>query len=290
MHRGIDPAAMARLGQRSETLGFGRMWIPELLGFDALIGSHAVIQVTSTLEVAPIVSLQARSDLSTAAGLATLAATAPGRVLAGVGVTNRAAAAWHDRAWEPPAVRLERAIRTLRQLWRGERIDEQRRVRLLAPPVEAVPLYVAALGPKALDAASRFADGLLVNMVPPATAANLAGRFRDGDGNRPVNAIIRVAQDLDGGQRKSRDEFEAELQSYVRAPGYSSVLTDIDPGEQVLEWGRDRIYAPSPKAGQRLVELFEEQRIDPVILPMVSRTDPDPEATVGHVLAGIVAP
>jgi coenzyme F420-dependent glucose-6-phosphate dehydrogenase len=147
-HGGHGPAALPWLGAvaaRAE---------------GAYIGTSVL---TPTLRYQPAIIAQA---------FATLGCLAPGRVFLGVGtgeamnetpVTGDAFPAIKERRR-----RLSEAIRLIRALWEGERVDFEgdfyrtEKATIYDRPDQPVPIYVAASGPLAAKLAGRAGDGLIV--------------------------------------------------------------------------------------------------------------------------------
>ncbi|MDA4130053.1 MAG: TIGR03557 family F420-dependent LLM class oxidoreductase [Thaumarchaeota archaeon] len=68
--------------------------------------------------------------------------------------------------------RLEEAIQVIRKLWTGDWVNfkgsyyKLRKAKLYTPPKSKIPIFVAASGPKAAEAAGRLGDGLLTITNP----------------------------------------------------------------------------------------------------------------------------
>jgi coenzyme F420-dependent glucose-6-phosphate dehydrogenase len=135
------------------------------LGAATVATEHAVLGtsvLTPTLRYHPSVIAQA---------FATLGVLAPGRVFLGVGtgeamnetpVTGDAFPGRKERR-----LRLSEAIRLIRELWTGERVDFEgeyyrtSKATIYDRPQEPVPIYVAASGPLAAKLAGRLGDGFI---------------------------------------------------------------------------------------------------------------------------------
>ena len=101
----------------------------------------------------------------------TLASLAPGRIFLGVGsgeALNEQAAIGSWAKWPERSERLIEATAIIRQLWTGQQISHQGayykvNARLYDPPAQTIPLLMAANGPKAMERAGRYADGLVTD-------------------------------------------------------------------------------------------------------------------------------
>jgi coenzyme F420-dependent glucose-6-phosphate dehydrogenase len=146
-HGGHSPSALTWLG--AATVATDR----------AVLGTSVL---TPTLRYHPSVIAQA---------VATLGVLAPGRVFLGVGtgeamnetpVTGDAFPGRKERR-----MRLSEALRLIRELWTGERVDFEgeyyrtSQATIYDKPEQPVPIYVAASGPLAAKLAGRVGDGFI---------------------------------------------------------------------------------------------------------------------------------
>lgn len=101
----------------------------------------------------------------------TLGSLAPGRIFLGVGsgeALNEQAAIGSWPKWPERSERLIEATAIIRQLWTGQQIAHEGtyyrvNARLYDPPAKAIPLLMAANGPKAMRRAGQYADGLVTD-------------------------------------------------------------------------------------------------------------------------------
>jgi len=194
LHHGIESgaelAAYARLAERGR---FESLWVTERYCHEetvALLGYLAATTDRVKLGVG-VVNPYTRHPVLLAMAAATLDRVSSGRLLLGLGRSERDVI--QDRLgvpYERPRRRLADTVSVVRRLLAGERLDEPgaRGVRLALAPVQAsVPIYLAAIGPRALRLAGRIADGVLLNAYAPvgyvrwavaevAAAARAAGR------------------------------------------------------------------------------------------------------------------
>ena len=101
---------------------------------------------------------------------ATLDDLSGGRFTLGLGTsTPTLAEQFHDVAFHRPATRLAHTLGQVRTLLHGERITptgDGRGLRLGVPARPDLPIWVAALGPRAIATGSRAADGWYPALVP----------------------------------------------------------------------------------------------------------------------------
>ena len=166
-HGGHGPSALAWLG--AATVATER----------ATLGTSVL---TPTLRYHPSMIAQA---------FATLGLMAPGRVFLGVGTgeamneTPATGDAFPGR--KERRMRLAEAIRLIRELWTGERVDFEgewyrtSKATIYDKPDEPVPIYVAASGPLAAKLAGRVGDGFICTSgKDPELYETLLGKVAEG--------------------------------------------------------------------------------------------------------------
>jgi coenzyme F420-dependent glucose-6-phosphate dehydrogenase len=161
----------------------------------ALLGTSVL---TPTLRYHPSVIAQA---------FATLGVLAPGRVFLGVGTgeamneTPATGEAFPGR--KERRLRLSEAIRLIRELWAGERVDFEgewyrtSKATIYDRPGEPVPIYVAASGPLAAKLAGRVGDGFICTSgKDPALYEELLEKVAEGAeaAGRDPEAIRRMIE------------------------------------------------------------------------------------------------
>jgi len=123
--------------------------------------------------------------------------------------------------WPPAPVRLamlEEAVEVMRKLWSGDEISHAGEhytvedARIYSCPKEPPPVYVSAFGPKALEDAARFGDGL-VTTSPDADAVK---GYRDAGGKGPAIAGGKACWAAD---EQSARETVARLWPNTGLPG-----------------------------------------------------------------------
>ena len=152
--------------QRAEHIGFESVWVidSQLLCRDVFVTMAACLAQTSRIILATGVTNATTRHVSvTASALATLAEIYPGRVIAGVGAGFSSLSTIGRR----PAKRaeLEAFTTTLRALLKGEGArfgnDVSGSLGWLTAGT-AVPVVIAASGPKTTEMAGRSADGVIL--------------------------------------------------------------------------------------------------------------------------------
>ncbi|MEZ4530385.1 MAG: LLM class flavin-dependent oxidoreductase [Thermomicrobiales bacterium] len=175
--RGGAANATLQLAQEADAAGFDAIWVTEDPdGWDAFALLGAISQRTERIALGTgVTNPYLRHPNLIAASVATLDRLAPGRAFLGLG---RGQPEWYEHALGMerghPVARLEETMRLLRQWWSAgsASIDGEFRVRewkRVVGPTQMPPIYLAAVGPKALEVAGRHADGVLFSLMSTPT-------------------------------------------------------------------------------------------------------------------------
>ena len=181
MWRGTpDPVATARgtlaLAAAADAGGIDAIWASEDPdGWDAFALLGAIAAVTGRARLGTgVVNPTARHPNQIAAGLATLDRLSGGRAVLGIG---RGQPEWYERGLGVDAARpLHRVSETVALLRQWEKDGRASSAdgdffrirdwqRSLGPVQRHVPVYLAAVGPKALALAGRETDGVIYNSL-----------------------------------------------------------------------------------------------------------------------------
>jgi 5,10-methylenetetrahydromethanopterin reductase len=183
-HRTYPAPFVIEFADTLDDLGVSDLWIIEDCFYTAGISLAATAlarteNLTVGLGILPSV---ARNPAVTAMELATLAALAPGRLIAGIGHGVQDWMAQMGAKAPSPVTALEEVIVVVKRLLNGEEVtfDGQHayldRVKLDAPPSIVPPVIAGVGGPVSLKLAGRVADGLVLaeGTGPTALRASLA--------------------------------------------------------------------------------------------------------------------
>jgi probable F420-dependent oxidoreductase len=178
-----------RVAERVEGLGYESVWIADTgAGPDAFVVGAAVATCTSRLRIGTaVVPVYTRAPSVMAAGAGSLAQLAPGRVVLGIGASSETIVdAWGGLRFERPLQRIRETVAILRRMLSGERVTFEGRTirtrgfRLVSPPPEPVPIYLAALMPPMLELAGEIADGVILNFMPVEAVPRMLEHVRRG--------------------------------------------------------------------------------------------------------------
>ncbi len=199
----------------ADRLGVHSAWVPEAWGYDAFTPLAYLAARTSRLHLGTgIAQLGARTPAMLAMSAMSMEALSGGRFLLGLGVSGpQVMEGWHGVRWSAPVQTTRETIEIVRTVARGDRLDHPGRIyplplpgrggralRSMAPPV-AVPIYLAALGPRNLELTGELADGWIANaFIPEAADVFLehlvAGARRSGRSVADLDLLIPVGVEL----------------------------------------------------------------------------------------------
>jgi alkanesulfonate monooxygenase SsuD/methylene tetrahydromethanopterin reductase-like flavin-dependent oxidoreductase (luciferase family) len=135
----------------------------------------------------------------------------------------------HGIAYPPPAARLRRlesTIEAMRRLWAGETVTSPplglREARLAPPPIQrpGPPVWVAAMGPRALALAARCANGWEASFLAPRAFAAAAARLDTAlaaVGRAP--GAVRRSLEVDVALGDSRDDTARAAEAFCARRG-----------------------------------------------------------------------
>lgn len=178
VYHGIQSGAqLARYGQIAEANGFDSLWVTERYFHEetfALLGYLAAVTQQVRLGIG-VTNAYTRHPALLAMAAATLDRMSGGRLVLGLGASERQVI--EGRMGIPygdPRATLREAVALLRDLFAGRRVTRSAgRFRLddvglaILPAQERLPIYLAAIGPRALRLAGAIADGVLLNAYVP---------------------------------------------------------------------------------------------------------------------------
>jgi probable F420-dependent oxidoreductase len=184
---GLSAPDYLRLARAAEDHGYDSVWVGEVAGPEVFSMLGLIAGATSRIRLGSgIAGIHPRSAALAAMGFATLASAAPGRVIAGLGVSSPMIVRdWHGRDYAPPLAAVEGYVTVLRQAWAGERVlaDHPRvhgfRAGLLPP--RPPPIVLAAMNPGMLRLAGRIAEGVFITWCPPDEVPARLALVREGE-------------------------------------------------------------------------------------------------------------
>jgi alkanesulfonate monooxygenase SsuD/methylene tetrahydromethanopterin reductase-like flavin-dependent oxidoreductase (luciferase family) len=233
------PAAdVVELVEMAEAAGFGAFWKGESNSTDPMVLISAAASRTKTIKLGTaIYHIYGRSPVTMGLQAATLQDLSGGRVLLGLGVANKAIAAWHGGVFDRPLRRAREYIDIVRRVVAGERVEYEGQIYTTGkrfqlswkPSFKELPIYLAGLGPQMTNLVGKIADGVFINMATPEKIREIAERVRAGAeeaGRDPhtIEIIGKVRISLNSDRTVARTKLRQALTFYNIADHYSDML------------------------------------------------------------------
>ena len=210
-----------------EKAGLDTIWVAEPYGFDAPTLMGYLAAKTETVEIgAGILNIYSRTPgalLQTAAGLDNVSG---GRAVIGLGASGpQVIEGFHGVPYDKPVARTREIVDIIRRGLRRETLTNDgiyklplpegqgtglgKALKLLNKPErKAVPLFIAALGPKSVEGAAEYADGWLPFLFHPEKAqlvwgdALEKGTAKRQEGLAPLEisagGMVAIGEDVKG--------------------------------------------------------------------------------------------
>ena len=233
---GTSPLEAIELAQEAEHLGFDSAWAAEAWGTDCVSVLAWLGATTTAIKLgSAIMQIPARTPASTAMTAATLDLLSGGRFVLGLGTSGpQVVEGWHGEPWGKPLLKTREYVEIVRAVLRrevlehhGEHYDIPLRdgsglgkpLKLMARPLRAdIPIYLAAISPKAVAQAFEIADGWLPIFWSPEQTRNV---FRDAFATmRPDFDVAAFAPlVLTGDVEAGRDSLKPYYALYVGGMG-----------------------------------------------------------------------
>ncbi len=206
------------MARTAEELGYTDLWSFESNGLDAFTPLAAAAAATREVRLGTaIVPVFTRPPALIAMHAAALAELAPSRFVLGLGASTPALVeSGMGVPFERPLARVREATAAVRGLLEGGRTGI---FKLGRPPVETVPVYLAALGPAMLRLAGEIADGVVFFMAGPRIMPELVAAL-----GREMDTVARLVA-IPAPDRATALPFARRLiTSYATVPFYARFL------------------------------------------------------------------
>ncbi len=197
------PADHLAMAQEADRLGYAVVWAAEAYGSDTVSMLAWIAGQTRQIDLgAAVMQIPARTPAMTAMTAATIDALSGGRFRLGLGVSGpQVSEGWHGVRFGKPLGRTREYVEIVKMAIARQPVSYQgehytlplpdgpgKAIKLgFRPPREAVPIYLAAVGPKNLELAGEIADGWLAIFFAPDAAGEYLqhierGRAKSGRG------------------------------------------------------------------------------------------------------------
>jgi alkanesulfonate monooxygenase SsuD/methylene tetrahydromethanopterin reductase-like flavin-dependent oxidoreductase (luciferase family) len=189
---GVTPMETRRevvlhLARKAEALGYDSFALAEGWGHDAGVLLAEIAGQTERIRIGTgVLNVWGRSPATMAMLATSLADVSEGRFFLGLGSGSPPLAeGFHDVPFTEPVGTLEATVRQVRRLLNGERIEPTRTqgTRPLALAVRSaseIPIYLAALGPRATRVCGELADGWTPFLLPVSGLPDGIGLLDEG--------------------------------------------------------------------------------------------------------------
>ncbi len=235
---------LARIVRDAEPAGYTAVFLPEITGRDALVTLGMFAGETRRLLLGTgVLPMRSRPPLLTAMGAATVHERSGGRLILGLGTGEVGRGALDE---------LRDTVRRVRALLRGDALEEEEEgdsVTLSLSPAREVPIWISALGPKAMRLGGEIADGVLLNWCPPERVSFARARIAEGaDAAERDPASVTVAVYVRSWA--GRDEAEAMPALRAMAGRYASYRSYRRQFEQVGLGPQAAVAGQAHRAGR----------------------------------------
>jgi F420-dependent oxidoreductase-like protein len=228
------------LAALADELGLDSVWISEAWGQDAVSVLGLLAGRTERVALGSgLLQIPARQPAATAMAAATLDVLSGGRFRLGLGVSGpQVSEGWYGVPFARPVTRTREYVEIVRRALARKTLEYEgseytlplpgsqgRALKLLAKPVqERIPVYLGAVGPKAVEQTGEIADGWLPFMVDPEHADLLfepldRGLARAGRTRSDIDVAAAVAVAIDDDVARARDAVRPWLAFYLGAMG-----------------------------------------------------------------------
>jgi F420-dependent oxidoreductase-like protein len=179
----FSPEEQVELAQLADELGLDSVWISEAWGQDAVSVLGLLAGKTERVALGSgLMQIPARQPAATAMAAATLDVLTGGRFRLGLGVSGpQVSEGWYGVPFRRPLRRTREYVEIVRKVLAREAPLEHdgeewtlplpdglgKPLKLLAKPVSDVPIYLGAIGPKAVEQVGEIADGWLPFLLNP---------------------------------------------------------------------------------------------------------------------------
>lgn len=194
-YSGEDWGALVDHVVQAERLGVDFIWSAEAWGMDSIVPLAYLAAKTERVTLGTgIMQISARAPSMMAMTAQSMATVSQGRFVLGLGVSGpQVVEGLHGAAFAHPLGRLRECIEIIRLGLSGERLEyagrhyrlprpggEGKAIRLSQPPMPQMKIYLATLGPKALEMTGELADGWLGTSFVPEQAEVFLGPLKRG--------------------------------------------------------------------------------------------------------------
>lgn len=239
-----DTIAMA---QQAEAMGYDDLWLADAGGLDALTLVPMLLEKTEKVRVGiAVVPAYTRTPAVLASTFAVIEQAYPGRFVPGLGTSSQTIIErWHGLALEKPLTRMKETVALLRTMMAGEKTafdgETLRSKGYVQLPTEPqMPIYLAGLRSKMVEAAAEVSDGVILNLFPQSALPRIIehvgiGAERGGKKLEDVEVVCRHMMVVTDDKDMARMAFRGAFVSYYATPVYNKFLEWCGFGDAAAE-------------------------------------------------------
>jgi alkanesulfonate monooxygenase SsuD/methylene tetrahydromethanopterin reductase-like flavin-dependent oxidoreductase (luciferase family) len=261
--------AIPDLARLAEAHGFDCAWGGEANNKDPTVMLSAIAAVTSRLKIgSAIYHILGRTPATLALQAVGLDELSSGRFLLGIGSSNPTIAKWHGQVLDRPLGRVREYVEIVRAAMQGEKLhfdgrfySAQNFKMAFKPSGRAIPIFLAAFGPKMTRLAGTIADGVLINMANPVEIRRIAEEVKEGAkaaGKDPagMEVICKIRCSIADSSDAARDALSHALTYYALADYYRDLLARMGFAAEVeamrSAWKSGGFHAARKLVSERL--------------------------------------
>ena len=171
---------------------------------------------------------------------------------------------WHGQTFEKPLTRVKETTQLVRAMLDGEKTDFDGKTvsshgyRQLPLEPGTVPIYMAALRAKMLEAAAEFSDGVIINLFTLSALPKLMehiriGCERAGKKIEDMEIVCRHQVIVTEDKEKAREALKKQFTPYYATPVYNNFLAWCgEAAKMIAKVGPER--STTAAAGDRLID------------------------------------
>jgi probable F420-dependent oxidoreductase len=235
------------IAKEMEGLGYTDAWSYEVDGVDCFSPLATLAMTTDMRLGTAIANVYTRGPATLAQSAAGVAEMAPGRFHFGIGAGSQPIIQnWNSGRFAKPVTRVRETALFLRQALAGERVvfeGQTFRVngfRISRPPLEPIPIHVAALRSGMLTVAGEVADGAIINWLSAEDVKKSVQVVRDAARNagrdpETIEITARLMINIDGRTPEADMLVARAINTYLNVPVY----------KEFHRWlGREEVLTP----------------------------------------------
>ena len=220
-YNGEDWQELVQYTMAADSMGVDYVWSAEAWGMDAVVPLAYIAAKTQHIKLGTgIIQISSRVPPMIAMTAQSLRTVSNKRFVLGLGVSGpQVVEGLHGASFAKPLSRLRECVEIIQMGLRSERVayhgehyvlprpgGEGKPIRLSQPPAQDLPIYLATLGPKAMELTGELADGWIgtsfvpehadVFMVPLQRGLEKSGRSLS-DLDIQVGGSLEISEDVE---------------------------------------------------------------------------------------------